>query len=389
MSEFEITSDGQWLVRMVFVSEGPEAQALVLRMQERLEPGSTPGRLRTEEIALARPTTYEITFHALRPVAERTVNFDVVGAAFVALGDPGIRDPIAPAHGVALVVTSPEAVRPGLARLAERGCTPGVIVLEGAVDEQTSRAVTAAAGTVPVVGTTAIEDGGGKLEPIKALAKLVLPTLQAFAATGQSPRVGSLSSEDEPDERTEARRTLVETNLADFHLSTPDERWQILLSPIWERASDGRSCRRGFLATPAMRQHYWEGEAAALLRSPRLPELVAAVLAEPDVHERLAEVRAFYCDPDAPYRAVDEAWSEELGGLSLVLAEIARRGHAGASADEILAGPPSPARRERVESLEAEMEQQLSALSVEEMLAAFARAGLAPAPSRPWWKFWN
>lgn len=377
MSEPEITAEGDWLARVVFVSDGLEAQALVLRMHEQAA-GKPMGRLRLDTLRLTEPTTYDVVFHALPPLAGRRTKFDIVGAAFAGLKDRSRRDPIGPAHAVGLVVASPDAVRTGLAQLAAHGCKPGVIVLEGATDAAQG-AVVASANGIPVVGTTAIENGARVMEPLKALAKPVLSMLRDFAATGRAPKVGSLTSEDAHEESTTATdaRRIVETNLADFHLSSPDERWQILLSPIWERAADGRPCRRGLLATPSMRRHYFEGDAAALLRSPRLTEMVEAVLAEPDRDQRLGDVRAFYCDDEAPSRAFEGTWSKELAGLSLVLAEIARRGHAGASVEEVLRGPPSAALRQRIAALEAQMEQQLAAIPVDDMVAAFRRAGLS------------
>jgi hypothetical protein len=189
---------------------------------------------------------------------------------------------------------------------------------------------------------------------------------------------------------TDALTSIVTANLARFHFATLTEPWELLLSPIWEPGPDGNAVRRVFLAPRSMRAHYFEGAARELLLNPSLGAIVAAMAQPGNPPPPLADVKALYCEPEAPFLEVAKVWTPAHGALSLLAADAARRARVGATAQQLLVNAPSPEQSKALLDIEAEYQAALGSAPVDELVRATADLARSRDIKRgkPWWKFW-
>ena len=145
--------------------------------------------------------------------------------------------------------------------------------------------------------------------------------------------------------------------------------------------------RRAFLAPRSMRAHYFEGAAAEVLRSPQIAAIVAAVAQRRDTLHPLTDLKGLYCDPEAPFVEVSKAWTSQLGGLSLLEPDVARRARAGATVAQLLAHDLLPGQSECLSRIEAEYMAEVATAPFDVLVKALAPPK-AKDGSRPRWKFW-
>ncbi len=210
--------------------------------------------------------------------------------------------------------------------------------------------------------------------------------LLRLLADEEANRLDEEGDDDDDVKRLgEAISMIVAKNMERIQVMELEAPWQMLLSPIWEPGPNGTAVRRAFIAPASMREHYYEGPARELLQSAGLIDVVLA-LSEHGPSTDLADLKALYCDAEAPFVQVADTWSDELGGLSLLLADIARRARAGVTARDMLDDTQTNAQTEALHAIETEYASALSRAPMRKLLKSMRPMGLAPR--RPWWKFW-
>jgi hypothetical protein len=234
------------------------------------------------------------------------------------------------------------------------------------------------------------------LEPLNRAVKLVTqryrqPTNTPDPPQAKPPRASAARAPD--PERGPAQR-IVAANLARVEFAALTAPWEITLSPIWERGPTGSTVRRGTLAPRAMRAHYFEGAALDLLRRPDLDAIVIAMAQRmnerPDPRHPPADLENLYCAAEAPFVEVSNTWTPELGALSLVIADAARRARVGATVEQIMAYELSPEQSDSLNALEDDFRMAVIEAPVDDLVEAMAdpASDRAAKPRKPWWRFW-
>lgn len=168
-------------------------------------------------------------------------------------------------------------------------------------------------------------------------------------------------------------RTIVSDVLATAKLerASPEEPIpgnRMVPSPIWETVGGGAG-RRASIVPSGITAYYFEGRAREVLESTG-PKLAAHALATASIVPLawlLRPVRGIWVSPSAPLVDKREGAAPVL--LSLVLADIGRTAHAGATDEEIagrLAGTPPAALLEKLGRLDIwETEQIMAAIAAD------------------------
>lgn len=138
-----------------------------------------------------------------------------------------------------------------------------------------------------------------------------------------------------PDRIARLVELVVTTNLHDSNVASLSRGWDILISPVWEPGPNGRAIRRAVLLTRSMRAHYYEGDARLALTSPEIGRAIQSLAKRNDAQLPLGDLRNLYCDEEAPYVALEDEWSPEVGRISLLLADAARRARVGITLTEL------------------------------------------------------
>ena len=229
---------------------------------------------------------------------------------------------------------------------------------------------------------SAADLGGRKVVPVTLLADAGIPAwMRDFL-----PRLASTlaPAEAQPAGSAAVIGSMVSANLERVQFAGLTEQWEILLSPIWEPGPTGAAVRRAFLAPRSMRAHYFEGAALEVLRSPNLGAIVAAMAQHADARHPIADLKDLYCDPEAPFVEVSKVWTSELGALSLLLADVARRARVGATVQQLLAHELSPEQSEALRGIEEDFMAAMGNAPVDLLLKA--TRDLAGVQRRPWRK---
>jgi hypothetical protein len=183
-----------------------------------------------------------------------------------------------------------------------------------------------------------------------------------------------------PDDFGSLVQRITHTNLWDFEVAELSNDFCLVLSPIWEPASNGSwAIRRTTLMTNSMRAHYFESEARDLLnRDP--DELAAAIAARAAIPTELGELRRLYVDDDAPYWELKVGWNPTVGATSLLLADAARHARVGATLEEWARGENEERYLSRLQAIEIAFMRTVSSAPVDELVEATKRAQLVRRP---------
>lgn len=197
------------------------------------------------------------------------------------------------------------------------------------------------------------------------------------------PRSHVLPSEDE---LLDDARRIVAKNLELADELGPLREQGLQLSPVWEAKGGVVQVRLAVL--PAVfRSRYFEGEAAEVLREPVAIEMVVDVLpwmVDDPVGAAFALESTYrtWQDDTAPVRSIEVPYRGHYRLLSLLLADIARKGSAGLDVLEWLGSIGLPVEESRdeddppAEEIRASMKAHLEAMWAEERRwkdAAFGR----------------